>query len=180
MKSAGLTFALIAANAWSQNKSIVTVAAIHRVLWTHLESSCNAGHEAQKQAAQVDYYPLWCLLWMLWRAYQSWSTCILQTGKGTLRKNQDVLCRLRQSCSNQDKVMAGPMTQPERKAEPMLKVSIENGELVLRVPAEVENPPLSKSEKSYLVASTRGNQVTELVVKGEKVIVGMTAFIPAQ
>jgi hypothetical protein len=58
-----------------------------------------------------------------------------------------------------------------------VKVSIENGDLVIRLP--LNNPPIpSATGKTLVVASTRGNKPTEAVVNGQPVIVGVTAYIP--
>lgn len=59
-----------------------------------------------------------------------------------------------------------------------VKATIENGELVLRIPANVDNPPESKSGKTLVIASSRGNQSTGLEVKGRVVVVGLNAYIP--
>jgi hypothetical protein len=57
-----------------------------------------------------------------------------------------------------------------------MKVSIENGELVVRLP--MHDPPVpSSSGKTLVVASTRGNQRTEAVVNGQPVVVGVNAYI---
>jgi hypothetical protein len=57
-----------------------------------------------------------------------------------------------------------------------VKVSIENGHLVIRL--SLNNPPIpSATGKSLVVASTRGNQQTEAVVNGQPVIVGVNAYI---
>jgi hypothetical protein len=57
-----------------------------------------------------------------------------------------------------------------------VKVSIENGELVIRLP--VNKPPApSASGKTLVVASTRGNQRTEAVIDGQPIIVGLNAYI---
>jgi hypothetical protein len=57
-----------------------------------------------------------------------------------------------------------------------VKVTIEGGELVIRLP--LHNPPApSASGKTLVVASTRGNQRTEAVVNGQPVIIGVNAYI---
>jgi hypothetical protein len=57
-----------------------------------------------------------------------------------------------------------------------MKVTIENGELVIRLP--LNKPPIpSSTGKSLVVASTRGNQQTEAVVNGQPVTVGVNAYI---
>lgn len=58
-----------------------------------------------------------------------------------------------------------------------MKVTIENNELVIRLP--LVNPPTpSTSGKTLVVASSRGNQKTEATVNGQKVVVGCNAYIP--
>ena len=57
-----------------------------------------------------------------------------------------------------------------------MKVTIENGELVIRIP--VENPPRpSKSGKSLIVATSSGNVTTSCMVEGRPVVVGLNAYI---
>jgi hypothetical protein len=57
-----------------------------------------------------------------------------------------------------------------------MKVMIEGGELVIRLP--LHDPPLpSQSGKTLVIASTRGNQRTEAVVNGQHVTVGVNAYI---
>lgn len=57
-----------------------------------------------------------------------------------------------------------------------MKVSIENNELVIRIP--VENPPRpSKSGKSLIVATSSGNVTTSCMVQGKPVVVGLNCYI---
>jgi hypothetical protein len=57
-----------------------------------------------------------------------------------------------------------------------MKVTIEGGELVIRLP--LNNPPIpSGSGRNLVVASTRGNQKTEAVVNGQPVTIGVNAYI---
>jgi hypothetical protein len=57
-----------------------------------------------------------------------------------------------------------------------VKVSIENGELIIRLP--VNHPPIpSATGKSLVVATTRGNKPTQAVVNGQPVIIGVNAYI---
>ncbi len=57
-----------------------------------------------------------------------------------------------------------------------MKVSIENNELVIRIP--VENPPQpSASGKTLVVASSRGNQKTDVLVDGKPITIGLNAYI---
>jgi len=57
-----------------------------------------------------------------------------------------------------------------------LSVKVEGKELVIRLPLS-ENPPPSASGKTLVVASTHGNKVTEIVVQGKPVTVGVNAYI---
>lgn len=58
-----------------------------------------------------------------------------------------------------------------------MKVTIENNELVIRIP--VERPPRpSKSGKTLIVATSSGNVTTDVTVEGKQVVVGLNAYIP--
>jgi hypothetical protein len=57
-----------------------------------------------------------------------------------------------------------------------VKVSIDKGELVIRLPLN-QPPVLSASGKTLVVASTRGNQRSDAVIDGQPVIVGVNAYI---
>jgi hypothetical protein len=57
-----------------------------------------------------------------------------------------------------------------------MKVTIENGELVIRLP--LNRPPVpSASGKTLVVASTRGNQRTDAVIEGQPVVIGVNAYV---
>jgi hypothetical protein len=57
-----------------------------------------------------------------------------------------------------------------------MKVSIEDSELVIRLP--LKQPPVpSASGKTLVVASTRGNRQTDAVIDGRPVVVGVNAYI---
>ena len=57
-----------------------------------------------------------------------------------------------------------------------MKVTIENGELVIRLP--LNNPPVpSSSGKTLVVASTHGNRPTNAVVDGQPIVVGVNAYV---
>jgi hypothetical protein len=58
-----------------------------------------------------------------------------------------------------------------------MKVTIESGELVIRLPLN-KPPVLSATRKNLVVASTHGNQVTEAQVNGKNIVVGLNAYIP--
>lgn len=58
-----------------------------------------------------------------------------------------------------------------------MKVSIEGKELVIRIP--MQSPPQpSASGKTLVVASTRGNLKSDVVVDGKQVVIGLNAYIP--
>jgi len=57
-----------------------------------------------------------------------------------------------------------------------MKATIENGELIIRLPLN-KTPVPSTSGKTLVIASTHGNQKTEAVVNDQPVIIGVTAYI---
>jgi hypothetical protein len=57
-----------------------------------------------------------------------------------------------------------------------VKATIENGELVIRLPLH-KTPVLSSSGKSLVVAISHGNQKTDAVVNGQHVVIGVNAYI---
>ena len=57
-----------------------------------------------------------------------------------------------------------------------VKATIENGELVIRLPLN-KTPVISTSGKSLVVASSHGNQKTDAVINGQSVVVGVNAYI---
>ena len=61
-----------------------------------------------------------------------------------------------------------------------MKVTIENGELVIRVPMNAEPLPESSTGKTLVVASSRGNKTTTLKVAGRSVVVGLNAYVYAE
>jgi len=58
-----------------------------------------------------------------------------------------------------------------------LSVTTDDGYLVIKIPMNDEPFPLSKSEKSKVIATTHGNAVTDLILKGTPVILGVNAYI---
>jgi hypothetical protein len=59
-----------------------------------------------------------------------------------------------------------------------VKVTIEKGELVIRIP--MQTPAPSSSGKTLVVATSHGNQQTAATVNGKPVFVGLNAYIKAQ
>jgi hypothetical protein len=57
-----------------------------------------------------------------------------------------------------------------------ITAKVEGNELVIR--CKLGTPIASGSGKSMLVASTAGNRITDIEVKGKKVILGLNAFYP--
>ena len=57
----------------------------------------------------------------------------------------------------------------------MVNATIEKGTLVIRVP--VTGPTPSRTGKTKVIATTHGNQPSSATVKGQTVIIGMTAYI---
>ncbi len=58
-----------------------------------------------------------------------------------------------------------------------METEIKDGFLTIKLPAKVKDLPLSKSEKSRIVASTRGNLQTSMQVGGKNVVVSVNAYI---
>jgi hypothetical protein len=59
-----------------------------------------------------------------------------------------------------------------------MKVTVEKNELVIRIP--MQNPTPSASGKTLVVASTRGNVKTEVLVNKKPVTIGLNAYISAK
>lgn len=57
-----------------------------------------------------------------------------------------------------------------------MHVTIEKGELIVRIPL-LDKPTRSKSGKTLLVATSGGNVVTEAIVDGKPVTIGLNAYI---
>lgn len=58
-----------------------------------------------------------------------------------------------------------------------MKVTIEGKDLVIRIP--MQSPPQpSASGKTLVVASSRGNQKSDVTVDGKQVVIGLNAYIP--
>lgn len=56
-----------------------------------------------------------------------------------------------------------------------MDVKIENGKLTIVI--DLREPTLSASGKTLVVATTHGNVVTECVVDGKPVVIGLNAYI---
>lgn len=62
----------------------------------------------------------------------------------------------------------------------MFEIKMENGKLILSIPYDEQNPPMSSTGKSFNIASTGGFQATPLKVKGKTVKINFTAIIPTK
>ena len=56
-----------------------------------------------------------------------------------------------------------------------MEVKIENGKLIVTI--ELQKPTPSASGKTLVVATTHGNVVTECIVEGKPVVIGLNAYI---
>jgi len=56
-----------------------------------------------------------------------------------------------------------------------MTVEIKNGKLCIEI--DLETPTLSASGKTLVVASTRGNAMTSVMVDGKPVTIGLNAYI---
>ena len=63
----------------------------------------------------------------------------------------------------------------ERKAFMAMKVEIRDNKLCIEI--DLEEPKPSSSGKTLVVASTRGNVVTDVQVDGKPVTIGLNAYI---
>ncbi|TCD46833.1 hypothetical protein [Chlorobium sp. N1] len=57
-----------------------------------------------------------------------------------------------------------------------MHVEIRDGKLCIEI--DLEKPAPSSSGKTLVVASTRGNAVTDVKVDGKPVTIGLNAYIP--
>lgn len=56
-----------------------------------------------------------------------------------------------------------------------MEVKIEDGKLIIKI--ELQKPAPSASGKNLIVASTKGNVVTDCIIDGKNVVVGLNAYI---
>ena len=56
-----------------------------------------------------------------------------------------------------------------------MKVEIKDSKLYIEI--DLQPPPPSSSGKTLVVASTRGNTVTEAMIDGKPVTIGLNAYI---
>ena len=56
-----------------------------------------------------------------------------------------------------------------------MEAKIENGKLIISI--DLQEPTPSASGKTLVVATTHGNVVTECVIDGKKVVIGLNAYI---
>jgi hypothetical protein len=57
----------------------------------------------------------------------------------------------------------------------MLKAELKGNKLIIEI--DTQEPEPSKTGKTLTIASTRGNQVTPIMVHGQPLIVGLNAYI---
>jgi len=57
----------------------------------------------------------------------------------------------------------------------MLKAELKDGKLIIEI--DTQEPEPSKTGKTLTIASTRGNQVTPIMVHGRELIIGLNAYI---
>jgi cytosine/adenosine deaminase-related metal-dependent hydrolase len=58
-----------------------------------------------------------------------------------------------------------------------MTASMKNGKLTIIIDADEKASKPSASGKTRIVASTNGNQVTEVLVDGKPVIIGLNAYV---
>jgi hypothetical protein len=56
-----------------------------------------------------------------------------------------------------------------------MEVKIENGKLIVSI--ELQEPTPSASGKTLVVATTHGNMVTQCMIDGTNVVIGLNAYI---
>lgn len=56
-----------------------------------------------------------------------------------------------------------------------MKAEIKNNQLIVTI--DLQSPTLSTSGKTLVVASSKGNKVTEAVVNGKPITIGLNAYI---
>ena len=56
-----------------------------------------------------------------------------------------------------------------------MKAEIKNNQLIVTI--DLQTPTVSSSGKTLVVASSKGNKVTEVTVNGKPVTVGLNAYI---
>ena len=56
-----------------------------------------------------------------------------------------------------------------------MDVKIENGKLIVSI--DLQEPTPSASGKTLVVATTHGNMVTQCVIKGKNIVIGLNAYI---
>jgi hypothetical protein len=56
-----------------------------------------------------------------------------------------------------------------------MDVKIENGKLIISI--DLQEPTPSASGKTLVVATTHGNMVTQCVIDGKNVVIGLNAYI---
>ena len=57
-----------------------------------------------------------------------------------------------------------------------MQATIKDGKLIIELELE-KTPQPSSSGKTLVVASTHGNQVTNLIIDGQPIVIGVNAYI---
>lgn len=66
------------------------------------------------------------------------------------------------------------MSDKTASTDKKMKVTIENGYLVIKLP--MQSPTPSSSGKTLVLASTHGNKETDCEYKGQKITLGVNAY----
>lgn len=56
-----------------------------------------------------------------------------------------------------------------------MKVDVKNGKLIIEM--DLQTPTPSSSGKTLVVASTRGNKATGILLDGKEIVIGVNAYI---
>lgn len=56
-----------------------------------------------------------------------------------------------------------------------MKVEVKNGKLLIEM--DLQTPAPSSSGKTLVVASTRGNKATGVLVDGKEIVIGVNAYV---
>jgi hypothetical protein len=58
-----------------------------------------------------------------------------------------------------------------------MNVTLKNNKLIIEIDADTTAAKLSATGKTRLIASSNGNQKTDILVKGQTVVIGLNAYI---
>jgi hypothetical protein len=74
-------------------------------------------------------------------------------------------------------LIQGELRHSNSKREKNMEMKVEIRDNKLCIEIDLEKPTPSSSGKTLVVASTRGNTVTDVEVDGKPVIIGLNAYI---